>query len=127
MNQSPQIQTAADFGYQLREEREKRGITQAELAARADVSTRWLSNFERGKSPRAELIKVLHVAKSLGLTFELAEVRQKELPPQQQALMDAFMSGPYAPKPNAGYPTATHQQSNAKKHTAEALEHDGEA
>lgn len=98
MSKRLQIKTAADFGYQLREERERRGMTQAELAVRADVSTRWLSNFERGKSPRAELIKVMHVARALGLTFELAEERQREISPHQQALVNAFTHGAQAPK-----------------------------
>lgn len=78
-----QIKTAPDVGYALRAEREAQGITQADLAEQADVSVRWLSNFERGKSPRAELIKVIHVARALGLTFELArEEKPKETPGQ---------------------------------------------
>lgn len=95
MASNPQIRTAADFGYRLREEREKRGITQADLAGRANVSVRWLSNFERGKSPRAELIKVVHVARALGLAFELSEERQPRIAPTQQAIVDAFRSGPH--------------------------------
>lgn len=90
MTQDAQIRTAADFGYRLREEREKRGITQADLAARAGVSIRWLSNFERGKSPRAELIKVLHVTRALGLAFEVAQERERRIAPSQQALVEAF-------------------------------------
>ncbi len=86
------MKTAADFGYRLREEREARGITQADLAKRANVSVRWLSNFERGKSPRAELIKVIHVARALGLAFELSEVRLLPLSSSDQALVDAFRS-----------------------------------
>ena len=39
--------------------------TQAELAARARVSTRWLSMFENGKTPGAELSKVLGVLATL--------------------------------------------------------------
>lgn len=89
MNARIQIKTAADFGYQLREERERRGMTQAELAARANVSVRWLSNFERGQSPRAELIKVMHVARALKMTFELVEERERKISPSQQALVDA--------------------------------------
>lgn len=90
MSGRAQIRTTADFGYQLREERERRGLTQRELATRAGVSPRWLSNFERGKSPRAELIKVVHLARALQLTFELTEERPREIPPSQQALIDAF-------------------------------------
>ena len=98
MSERAQIKTAADFGFQLREERERRGITQAELAVLADVSIRWLSNFERGKSPRAELIKVMHVARALGMAFELVEERERKISPSHQALVDAFTYGPQAPQ-----------------------------
>lgn len=81
------MRTAADFGYRVREERERQRITQAALAARADVSIRWLSNFERGKSPRAELIKVVHVARALGLAFALAEDTRPALSETQQRLL----------------------------------------
>ena len=72
----PPIRTAPDFGHTLRTAREEQGLTQAEVAVRADVSVRWLSNLERGKSPRAELIKVMHVARALGYVFHLAEEEQ---------------------------------------------------
>jgi len=81
------MRTSADFGYRVREERERQGITQAELAGRADVSVRWLSNFERGKSPRAELIKVVHVVRALGLVFALAEDSSLQLSEAQQRLV----------------------------------------
>lgn len=87
------MRTAADFGYRVREERERQGITQAALAARADVSIRWLSNFERGKSPRAELIKVVHVARALGLVFALTEDTRPALSETQQRLLTAIRKG----------------------------------
>lgn len=87
------MRTAADFGYRVREERERQGITQAALAARADVSIRWLSNFERGKSPRAELIKVVHVARALGLVFALTEDTRPALSETQQRLLTSIRKG----------------------------------
>lgn len=45
--------------------RRAQGLTQAELAAQARVSTRWLSLFENGKSPGADLSKVLGVLATL--------------------------------------------------------------
>lgn len=83
-----QIKTAPDLGYALRAEREDQGITQANLAEQADVSVRWLSNFERGKSPRAELIKVMHVARALGLTFDLAREETPPMTPGQSSFPD---------------------------------------
>jgi len=89
MGAESRIRTSVDFGYRMREERERRGITQAALAARADVSIRWLSNFERGKAPRAELIKVMHVARALGLAFELAPDARPVLDETQQGILDS--------------------------------------
>lgn len=85
-----QIRSAADFGFQLRAERERRGLTQVELASLSGVSPRWLSNFERGKAPRAEITKVVHVARALGLVFTITADQPRVLEPQAQALMDAF-------------------------------------
>ncbi|WP_083506616.1 helix-turn-helix transcriptional regulator [Leucobacter sp. G161] len=53
MSARASLRSAAEFGYRVREARERQGITQAALAERVNVSIRWLSNFERGKSPRA--------------------------------------------------------------------------
>ena len=83
-----QIKTAPDLGYALRAERVNQGLTQADLADRADVSVRWLSNFERGKAPRAELIKVMHVARALGMAFELAPEKVAAKIPWQQPTFD---------------------------------------
>ena len=49
------------------------GLSQAQLAERAGVSRKWLSEFERGKAT-AELGLVLRLLESLGLrvTIELA-------------------------------------------------------
>jgi len=47
--------------------RRAQGLTQAELAARSGVSTRWLSLFENRKTPGAELGKVLGVLATLGV------------------------------------------------------------
>lgn len=90
MSSGPQIVTAADFGFELRSEREARGITQAKLAEMANVSVRWLSNFERGQSPRAELIKVMHVFRALDLAFEVVEKRKPNLNTTQSKILSAF-------------------------------------
>ncbi|MBC9927166.1 helix-turn-helix domain-containing protein [Leucobacter sp. cx-169] len=89
MTYREQIKRTEDFGYRLKDERLDRGLTQAELALKAEVSQRWLSNFETGKSPRAELAKVLSVARALGLVFLLAEEAKPELTPEMKALDDA--------------------------------------
>lgn len=51
--------------------RRRAGLTQTELAGRAHVSQRWLSLFENGKSPGAELHRVLGVLAALDVHVEL--------------------------------------------------------
>ena len=46
------------------------GFSQAELAARAGVSRKWIYEFEAGK-PNAELGLILRVFDALGLVLEL--------------------------------------------------------
>jgi y4mF family transcriptional regulator len=58
--------TPAELGALVRDERQRLGLTQAELARRAVVSQRWLSCLERGH-PNAQLALVQGVLRALGL------------------------------------------------------------
>ena len=62
-----------DIGQAIRAERTVQNMTQAELAAKAGVSRRWLSETERGH-PTAELGLVLAVFRRLG--FDLAAAQR---------------------------------------------------
>lgn len=62
--------SAAELGADLRAWRIRRGLTQQELADRAQVSRPWLVRLERGHAG-AELGKVIAVARALGLVLEL--------------------------------------------------------
>lgn len=53
------------LGVEVAQLRKRQGLTQAELAKRAQVSRKWLVEFERGK-PEAQLWKVLDVLSVLG-------------------------------------------------------------
>lgn len=44
------VQTMADAGAALRARRTEKGLTQAAVAARANVSREWLNEVENGKS-----------------------------------------------------------------------------
>ncbi|WP_159994335.1 helix-turn-helix domain-containing protein [Roseomonas sp. 18066] len=66
-----QVRTAAEIGLMIRATRRERGLTQAALAQRAQVSTRWLIGMEAGKDA-AELGLVLRVLAVLNLRLELA-------------------------------------------------------
>jgi HTH-type transcriptional regulator/antitoxin HipB len=64
------IANAEDLGRYLRERRRKLGLTQAQLAARAKVSRRWLSDLEAGKE-RAEFGLVMRTLRTLGVIVDL--------------------------------------------------------
>ncbi|GAC1611777.1 MAG: hypothetical protein NVS3B26_28020 [Mycobacteriales bacterium] len=61
-----QVATAADVGRLVKAARNRRAMTQADLAAAAGVSRRWLVDLEAGK-PRAELDLALTVLAVLGI------------------------------------------------------------
>lgn len=60
------IQTSRAFGSAVRRARKERGLSQAELAARAGVGRPWLSELETGKRT-AELGRALSVLSALDL------------------------------------------------------------
>src|SRR5690606_33253200 len=56
------VSDAVDIGYIVRRHRRHRGMSQSQLCEQADVSRRWLSDFESGKAT-AEIglaLRVLH-------------------------------------------------------------------
>jgi HTH-type transcriptional regulator / antitoxin HipB len=63
------LSDANDLGLYLRETRLAASMTQAQLAARAGVSRRWLSDLEAGK-PTAEVGLVFRVVAALGLFLD---------------------------------------------------------
>lgn len=58
--------TVSELGASLRQLRVDARLTQAQLAERAGVSLRWVVQFESGKTPGAELSKVLDSFAALG-------------------------------------------------------------
>ncbi len=66
------VNRADDLGPALREVRVADGITQAALAALADVGRQWLNSFEMGDKPSAPLDMVMRVASALDVTLVLA-------------------------------------------------------
>ncbi len=65
------VNSATDFGAELRRRRNELGHTLAEAAALCRVGIRFLSELERGK-PTAEIGRALKVARRLGLQLHLA-------------------------------------------------------
>ena len=72
-----------DLGLALREQRKRRGLTQAELARQAGLSRATLSLLENGSVPELGIRKVIRVLELLGL--ELA-VRPAGAPPTLEEL-----------------------------------------
>jgi HTH-type transcriptional regulator/antitoxin HipB len=66
-----------DFGALLREYRFKRGLSQADLAARLQTTQKWISQIENGKST-AHVGLVLRALNELG--FSLVAGLDDELP-----------------------------------------------
>jgi len=78
--------TPHELGRVIREHREKRGWTQAELARRAVVSVRWISVLERGH-PNAQLDPVQAVLRALGLELTVTPT------PPRSTTLDAIVEG----------------------------------
>ena len=70
------LRSIRDIAAAVRGRRQDLGLNQAELAARAGVSRKWISEFESGKST-AELGLVLRVLDELGLQLELRDEEAK--------------------------------------------------
>jgi len=67
------ISNARDLGHYVRNQRREAGLNQSDLAVRAAVSRRWLSDLEAGK-PTVEVGIVLRVLAALG---QLVDVRDE--------------------------------------------------
>ncbi|MEU8232259.1 helix-turn-helix domain-containing protein [Actinoplanes sp. NPDC048967] len=67
------IASARDLGLAVRQGRQDRGQTQAELAAAAGVSRRWLSDLEAGKAT-AEFGLILRTLDALGIGLDALPV-----------------------------------------------------
>jgi y4mF family transcriptional regulator len=72
------IGDAHDLGRYVRDQRRAAGLTQADLATRALVSRRWLSDLESGKAT-AEIGLVLKVVAPLGLYVDVQPVPPPEI------------------------------------------------
>jgi transcriptional regulator with XRE-family HTH domain len=64
--ESGHVTTPSDLGALFRRERKRRGLTLAQVRDATGLSTRFLSEFERGKE-NASLGRVLRALSSLGL------------------------------------------------------------
>ena len=78
-----------DLAAATRGRRQALGLSQAQLAARAQVSRAWVNAFESGK-PAAELRLVLAVLSALGLELQIGE-REDGLAPDETVDLDRLL------------------------------------
>ncbi|RJO70010.1 transcriptional regulator [Nocardia panacis] len=81
-----QVTDAQRLGAIVRELRQARGLTQAELAARAHVSRGYLIRLEKGH-PTAELGTILQVLTALGARLGVTAVTESD---EERLLREAF-------------------------------------
>ena len=67
-----------EFGVRLKQARELRGLTQAELANRAGLTPVQISHFETGVKPRASAITLVKLADALSVTIDYLLGRTSE-------------------------------------------------
>jgi HTH-type transcriptional regulator / antitoxin HipB len=82
--------SARDLGSYVRERRRKLDLTQAQLAARARVSRRWLSDLEAGKES-ADFGLVLRTLHALGLVLD-AVPEEETAPIDLDAHLDRYLN-----------------------------------
>lgn len=71
------MKTVRALGLRVQELRLDAGLSQQELADRAYVSRKWLSEFEQGK-PTVEVSKVLDVLQVLGYEVGLTPIERRD-------------------------------------------------
>lgn len=67
-----EIRSVNDLAAVVRGRRQDLGLSQAELAARAGVSRKWVYQFEAGR-PTAELRLILRALDALGLVLDISD------------------------------------------------------
>ena len=78
------------FGLKLRELRQERGLTPAELARVGEVSISYLNEIEKGKKyPKAD--KILSFSKALGVEYD--QLTSTELPRRLEPIAELLSSG----------------------------------
>jgi transcriptional regulator with XRE-family HTH domain len=80
------VNSIKDLSALVRGRRRALGLSQAELAAKANVSRQWISAFELGR-PGSELRLILRLLEALGLRLAVDPIDEAQ--PDRQARPDA--------------------------------------
>jgi len=82
------IRNEIELGRAIREARRQLGLTQAELAHKAQVSRAYVITLEQGTGIRAELGRALRVIRALGLQLQLLPIEASSYEDALAELLD---------------------------------------
>jgi HTH-type transcriptional regulator/antitoxin HipB len=86
------VYSVKDLGALVRSKRKAKGLTQAALAACAEVSTLWVSQFEAGKAT-AHIGLVLRTLKALDLQVAVSEKAEERGASVLATDLDSLLEG----------------------------------
>lgn len=70
------VMDIAEYARLIKDERQRQGISQTDMAQRLGVSRRWLIEFEHTRVPNPEFSTILSALTELGLSLDVRKTPQ---------------------------------------------------
>ena len=70
------VMDIAEYARLIKDERQRQGISQTDMAQRLGVSRRWLIEFEHARVPNPEFSSILSALTELGLSLDVRKTPQ---------------------------------------------------
>ena len=70
------VMDIAEYARLIKDERQRQGISQTDMAQRLGVSHRWLIEFEHARVPNPEFSTILSALTELGLSLDVRKTPQ---------------------------------------------------
>lgn len=70
------VMDIAEYARLIKDERQRQGISQTDMAQRLGVSRRWLIEFEHARIPNPEFSTILSALTELGLSLDVRKTPQ---------------------------------------------------
>ena len=70
------VMDIAEYARLIKDERQRQGISQTDMAQRLGVSRRWLIEFEHARVPNPEFSTILSPLTELGLSLDVRKTPQ---------------------------------------------------
>ena len=70
------VMDIAEYARLIKDERQRQGISQTDMAQRLGVSRRWLIEFEHARVPNPEFSTILSALTELGLSLDVHKTPQ---------------------------------------------------